>query len=82
MKDKKIRRQLLCLRIFVYAAGLDADISPKTPAVSALYSRVMLWAAQVSIISSGQMLACTSPMCALPSRSMQRRLWPMPPPMV
>ena len=28
------------------------------------------------------MEACTSPMCALPSISIERRDWPMPPPMV
>ena len=32
-------------------------------------------------MSSGQMLACISPICALCSITMHRRLWPMPPPM-
>lgn len=33
-------------------------------------------------ISSGQMLACISPMWALWSSTMHKRLWPMPPPML
>ena len=35
-----------------------------------------------SRMSSGQMLAWISPMCPLWSRTMHRRLWPMPPPML
>ena len=38
--------------------------------------------AQAARVASSQTLACTSPMWALPSSSMHRRLWPMPPPMV
>ena len=52
------------------------------------FSRVLLTAggipafAQAARVASSQTLACTSPMWALPSSSMHRRLWPMPPPMV
>ena len=39
------------------AIGFAYGCMPERPAVFARYSRVMLWAAQVSIISSGHMLA-------------------------
>ena len=35
-----------------------------------------------SMVSSSQTEAWTSPMCALPSMSIDMRDWPMPPPMV
>mgnify|MGYP006891817389 CR=1 FL=1 len=37
---------------------------------------------QASRVAVSQTLAWTSPMWALPSSSIHRRLWPMPPPMV
>ena len=37
---------------------------------------------QASRVAASQTLAWTSPMWALPSSSIHRRLWPMPPPMV
>ena len=46
------------------------------------YSRGIPAFAQAARVASSQTLACTSPMWALPSSSMHRRLWPMPPPMV
>ncbi len=46
------------------------------------YSSITPAASQAEMVSSSQTEACTSPMCALPSRSMDRRDWPMPPPMV
>ena len=45
------------------------------------YSSGMPALAQASRVAASQTLACTSPMWALPSSSMHRRLWPMPPPM-
>ena len=46
------------------------------------YSRMIPASRQVSMVSSSQVDTWTSPMWALPSRSMDRRDWPMPPPMV
>ena len=45
------------------------------------YSSGMPALAQASRVAASQTLACTSPMWALPSSSIHRRLWPMPPPM-
>ena len=39
-------------------------------------------AAQAARVAPSHRDTCTSPTCALPSISMHRRLWPMPPPMV
>lgn len=44
-------------------------------------SRLIPALLHASICSSGHIEACTSPMWALRKRNMQRRLWPMPPPM-
>ena len=46
------------------------------------YSSGMPALAQASRVALSHTLACTSPMWTLPSSSMHRRLWPMPPPMV
>ena len=54
----------------------------KSPPVFLLaYSSGIPAALQALRVSSSQMVACTSPMWALPMSSMHRRLWPMPPPM-
>lgn len=47
-----------------------------------IYSSRMPARSQAAVVSSSHMDACTSPMCALPSSSMDRRDWPMPPPIV
>ena len=46
-----------------------------------LYSRGMPAWRQASRVAASQTLAWTSPMWTLPSSSIHRRLWPMPPPM-
>ena len=46
------------------------------------YSSMTPAFSQISWVSLSQMEACTSPMWALPSSSMDSRDWPMPPPMV
>ncbi len=52
-------------------------------AILSLYSSVMPAFSQVLRVASSQTgETCTSPMWALPSSSMHRRVWPMPPPMV
>ena len=45
-----------------------------------IYLSIILFILHSSTISSGQMLDCTSPMCAQRNRNMQRRDCPMPPP--
>ena len=49
---------------------------------SGYQSRKMPWSLHTLRISSGQMLACTSPTWARSSSNMHSRDWPMPPPMV
>ena len=46
-----------------------------------IYSNVMPAASHRSTVSRSHKLACTSPMWQVPSSSMHRRDWPMPPPM-
>ncbi len=46
------------------------------------YSKGILFSSQIRSVSESQMLDWTSPICAHPIISMQRRDWPIPPPMV
>ena len=46
------------------------------------YKMLILCARQVSIISFGQILAWTSPTCALPNNNIHKRDCPIPPPIV
>ena len=60
----------------------ETGTSPRTGDFALSYSRKIFPASQAFRISSGQMLAWTSPTWTRPRSSMHRRLWPMPPPMV
>lgn len=61
--------------------GTTASPVLRPPLVSCYSKTRMFFAAQISLSCFGHTVALTSPRCAIRSRYMQRRDWPIPPPM-